>query len=159
MIGREIRTLWAAQSVSTFGDALTKLTLILLITERTRSVAAVGTLAVVMAVPGVLGGMVAGAYVDRWDRRRTMIAADTGRAVLMALTALVVARDAPLATIYLLTFVQAGVGTFFDPARAALMQIVVPAGADGGAADTVRRGHPAPVARLGRSDPGRRHRR
>jgi MFS family permease len=80
MIGREIRTLWAAQSVSTFGDALTKLTLILLITERTRSVAAVGTLAVVMAVPGVLGGMVAGAYVDRWDRRRTMIAADTGRA-------------------------------------------------------------------------------
>ncbi|SDM58439.1 hypothetical protein [Nonomuraea jiangxiensis] len=39
---RKFLLLWGAHAVSTFGDALTSLTLILLITERTHSVAAVG---------------------------------------------------------------------------------------------------------------------
>jgi MFS family permease len=78
---RRFLALWTAQSVSTFGDALTTLTLILLVTERTHSLPAVGALSVVIAVPATVIGLISGAYVDRWGRRRTMIAADALRAV------------------------------------------------------------------------------
>ncbi|QWF82337.1 MFS transporter [Amycolatopsis sp. CA-230715] len=125
-IGRNPRflALWTAQSVSTLGDALTTLTLVLLITERTHSVAAVGGLTIALAVPAIVIGLLSGSFVDRWDRRRVMIASDLARAILLA--ALAFAGPA-LVTIYLIAFLQAAVGTFFNPARAALMQVIVPA--------------------------------
>ncbi|HEX3781549.1 MAG TPA: MFS transporter [Pseudonocardiaceae bacterium] len=118
--------LWTAQSISTFGDALTTLTLILLVTERTRSVAAVGGLTVTIAVPGIVIGLISGVYVDRWDRRRIMIASDVCRAALLATLALVTLTTPNLLTIYLITFLQASVGTLVNPARAALTQVIVP---------------------------------
>lgn len=123
---RRFLALWAAQSVSTLGDALTTLTLILLITQRTHSVAAVGALTVVLAVPGIVIGLVSGALVDRWDRRRTMVVSDVCRAVLLAALALGTAHAPTVALVYAVAFLQAGVGTFFNPARAALMQVIVP---------------------------------
>jgi MFS family permease len=115
---------WAAQSVSTLGDALTAFTLILLITQRTHSVAAVGALTVVLAVPGILIGPVSGAYVDRWNRRRVMIGGDACRAVLLAVLAL---GSSSLAALYLIAFLQAIVGTFAEPAGVALLQTSIPA--------------------------------
>jgi MFS family permease len=119
--------LWAAHSISTFGDALTTMTLVLLITETTHSVAAVGVLTVVVAVPGIAVGLLAGAYVDRRDRRRLMIVADLSRAGLLALLAMATLVSADLVTICVIAFLQSVVGTFFEPARAALMQVIVPA--------------------------------
>ncbi|GLY82805.1 MFS transporter [Actinoallomurus iriomotensis] len=120
--------LWTAQSVSTFGDALTTLTLILLITERTHSLPAVGALTVVIAVPAIVIGLLSGAYADRWDRRRTMIASDFLRAVLLGVLAAVVLFTPTLFPVYAIALAQAAVGTFFNPARAALMQVIVPSG-------------------------------
>ncbi|MFB9838624.1 MFS transporter [Actinoallomurus acaciae] len=122
------RALCAAQGVSTFGDALTTLTLILLVTERTHSVPAVGALTVVIAVPGIVIGLVSGAYADRWDRRRTMIAADVLRAVLLGVLASVVLLTSALLPVYAIALAEAAVGTLFNPARAALTQVIVPAG-------------------------------
>jgi MFS family permease len=121
------RALWMAQTLSTFGDALTTLTLVLLVTQRTGSVAAVGALTVAMAVPGIAVGLFAGAAVDRWDRRRTMIASDAVRAVLLVALALAVAAGPGLLPVYGIALAQAVAGTFFTPARAALMQVVVAA--------------------------------
>jgi predicted MFS family arabinose efflux permease len=121
------RALWAAQTLSTFGDALTTLTLVLLVTQRTRSVAAVGALTVAVAVPGIAVGLFAGAAVDRWDRRRTMIVSDAVRAVLLVALALAVAAGPGLLPVYGIAVAQAVAGTFFTPARAALMQVVVAA--------------------------------
>jgi predicted MFS family arabinose efflux permease len=124
---RRFAALWAAHTVSTFGDALTTLTLILLITQRTHSVAAVGGLTIIIAVPGIVIGLFSGAYVDRHDRRRIMIAADLGRgALLVALAVLALGRPT-LPALYAIAFLQAAAGTFFNPARAGLMQVVVPA--------------------------------
>jgi MFS family permease len=122
---RNFLALWAAHSVSTLGDALTTLTLILLVTERTHSVAAVGGLTVVIAVPAVAIGLLSGAYVDRHDRRRIMIVADASRAVLLAALAILTFSAPALATIYVIAFLQASVGTFFNPARAGVMQMIV----------------------------------
>lgn len=122
---RHFLALWAAHSVSTLGDALTTLTLILLITERTHSVAAVGGLTVVIAVPAVAIGLLSGAYVDRHDRRRIMIVADASRAVLLAALAILTFSTPALPAIYVIAFLQASVGTFFNPARAGVMQAIV----------------------------------
>jgi MFS family permease len=120
--------LWTAQSVSTFGDALTTLTLILLVTERTHSLPAVGALTVVIAVPAIAIGLISGACTDRWDRRRIMIASDVLRAALLGVLAAVVMFAPALFPVYAIAFAQAAVGTFFNPARAALMQAIVPSG-------------------------------
>jgi MFS transporter len=120
--------LWSAQTISTLGDALTTLTLILLITERTHSVAAVGGLTIVLAVPSIAIGLLSGTVVDRYDRRRIMIASDVCRAVLLAALALATVGSVSLVTLYAIAFLQAAVGTFFTPARAAVLQVVVPAG-------------------------------
>ncbi|WP_079314850.1 MFS transporter [Microbispora sp. GKU 823] len=124
---RHFLALWTAHSVSTLGDALTTLTLILLITERTHSVAAVGGLTVIIAVPSIVIGLVSGVYVDRHNRRRTMIVADASRAVLLAALAILTLASPALPALYLIALLQASVGTFFNPARAGLMQMIVPA--------------------------------
>jgi predicted MFS family arabinose efflux permease len=69
-------------------------------------------------------GLVAGAYVDRWDRRRIMLASDALRAVVV-LGFLLSSKDS-LWLLYALAFLQATIGTFFTPARAALLPHVVP---------------------------------
>ena len=124
---RRFLALWTAQSISTIGDAMTTLTLILLITERTHSIAAIGGLTVIIAVPSIVIGLLSGAYVDRHDRRRIMIAADSCRAVLLAVLAMLTLSLPGLPALYLIAFLQATVGTYFNPARASLMQVIVPA--------------------------------
>ncbi|EWC63310.1 hypothetical protein UO65_1308 [Actinokineospora spheciospongiae] len=124
---RRFLALWGAHSISTLGDALTTLTLILLVTEKTHSVAAIGGLTLVIAVPGIVIGLLAGAYVDRHDRRRIMILSDALRAVLLLALAVSVVSRPGLPVLYLIAFLQAAVGTFFEPARAGLMQVIVPA--------------------------------
>lgn len=124
---RRFLALWSAHSVSAFGDALTTLTLVLLITRTTHSVAAVGALTVTVAVPGIVVGLISGVYVDRWDRRRTMIVADCCRAALLAALALATVLSPGLPALFVVAFLQAAVGTVGNPARAALMQVIVPA--------------------------------
>ncbi|MBV8715389.1 MAG: MFS transporter [Chloroflexi bacterium] len=118
------RRLWLAQLISTFGDALTSFSLILLINQRTGSAAAIATLAVFVALPDLAFGMLAGVLVDRHDRRRIMLASDLLRALLV-LGLVVLQAASSLWPLYALAFVQAGVGAFFAPARGALVQRVV----------------------------------
>jgi MFS family permease len=119
------RRLWLAQLISTLGDALTTCSLVLLINQRTGSTAAIATLSVLVALPDLGLGLLAGAIVDRVDRRRLMLASDLLRAVLV-LGLLIVSGGDGLWPIYALAPLQAGVGTFFTPARGALVQRVVP---------------------------------
>ncbi|MBV9231632.1 MAG: MFS transporter [Chloroflexi bacterium] len=122
---RDFRLLWLAQSISTFGDALTTLTLVLLINRLTGSTAAIATLTILIAVPGVVLGMFAGVFVDRYDRRRIMLVSDLTRAAFILGFVLVHTRE-HLWLLYGLALVQASVGAFFMPAREALVQVVVP---------------------------------
>jgi MFS family permease len=85
--------LWGAETTSILGNALSKLTLILLITEQTHSVGAVAGLTLALALPTLAVGLVAGAYVDRWDRRRTMLASDLPRGSTAAARLLIRAAD------------------------------------------------------------------
>jgi MFS family permease len=121
---REFRLLWLAQIVSSFGDALTGLTLLILVNALTGSTAAIATLTILLAIPTVTLGLIAGVYVDRFDRKRIMLVSDAARAVLVIGLIFVSSKD-NLWLIYALSFLQATVGTFFGPARTALTQELI----------------------------------
>ncbi len=122
---RDYRVLWLGQLVSEAGDGLTNLTLLLLVNALTGSTAALAGMAIVLAIPPLTIGLVAGTYVDRMDRRRIMLASDLLRAVVVLGFILVGSGD-QLWLLYILAFTQSAVGTFFAPARGAILPRVVP---------------------------------
>ena len=121
----EYRLLWLGQIVSEAGDALTNIALLLLVNALTGSTAALAAMAIVLAIPPLTIGLFAGGFADRHDRRRIMLASDLLRAVFVLAFVLVGTADA-LWLLYLVAFVQASIGSFFQPARGALVPKVVP---------------------------------
>ena len=118
------RWLWLGQIISNYGDSLTSLALLILINRLTGSTAAIATVAILMALPQVTIGMVAGVFVDRWSRKTTMIVSDILRGGLV-LGFLLVRNPDDVWILYALTLLQATVGVFFSPARMALLANVV----------------------------------
>ena len=124
---RDYRYLFAGQVVSDIGDGITLLLVLLVIFELTGSNTALALMAIAEAVPAFSVGLVAGVYVDRWDRRRIMLAADLLRAgIVLAFAFVQTAALLPL--FYVLGFTQASIATFFRPARGAMLPHIVPAG-------------------------------
>lgn len=122
---RDFRYLWFGQIISNFGDSMTNLGLLLLVNALTGSTAALATMAIALALPSLTFGLIAGVYVDRLDRRRVMIVSDLVRGILVLGFVLV---DSPekIWILYTIGFVQASIGTFFNPARSALIPNIVP---------------------------------
>ena len=120
------RNLFAGQVVSDIGDGITLLLLLLVINELTGSTIALALMAIAEAVPHFTVGLFAGVFVDRWNRRTVMLAADLIRAGIV-LSFAVVATAGILPLLYLLAFAQSSVSTFFRPARGALLPKIVPA--------------------------------
>jgi MFS family permease len=121
---RDYRRLLGGQAVSDVADGITLLLLLLVINELTGSTTALALMAIAEAVPAFTIGLVAGVYVDRWNRRSVMLAADLLRAVIVLLFAVAIAFEA-LPLLYVLGFAQASVATFFRPARGAMLPRIV----------------------------------
>ena len=81
---RDFIVVLGGQAVSALGDAITLTALPLLVLFLTGSGSLLGIVAVLQLLPNLLLGLPAGALADRWDRRRLMLWADAGRAVLTA---------------------------------------------------------------------------
>ncbi len=82
---RDFRVVLGGQGISAFGDAITFTALPLIVVALTGSGVAMGIVGVLSTLPDLLFGLPAGALADRWDRRRMIIGADLGRALLTAL--------------------------------------------------------------------------
>jgi MFS family permease len=130
--------LWAGQGVSLVGDFVLDITIVLWIsTVIARGLswapAAVSGVLIAAAVPALLLGPVAGVFVDRWDRRRTMMTADACRALLILLllplawpsVAGELPRPARVALIYLVVAAASCFAQFFNPSRFAMLGAVV----------------------------------
>ena len=82
-------------------------------------------------VPYLLFGLVIGAWVDRVDRRRLMIATDLARAAVIATIPLLAAFDAlSVGWIYAVAFASATLTIAFDAAEFAAIPSLVPSGDD-----------------------------
>jgi MFS family permease len=82
----------------------------------------VSILLLTFLVPAVIFGAVAGVYVDRFDRRAILVATNLARG--LAFLVLVFFND-QLLVLYIITVVVATLTTFFAPAEAAMIPIVV----------------------------------
>lgn len=124
---RNFALLWLGQLISLAGDWALLVALPFAIYDLTDSALATGGMFLAQMVPRVFLGSVAGVFVDRWDRKRTMIAADLARAAI--LLPLLFVRSADWVwVIYLCAFVQATLAQFFNPAKNALIPLLVPTG-------------------------------
>lgn len=74
---------WSANLVSSLGDALRTFTVILWVYQVSNgSGLAIAALTAMQVVPSAVLGTLAGALVDRWDRRRTLLVCDLARGLL-----------------------------------------------------------------------------
>ncbi|MHB8645842.1 MAG: MFS transporter [Thermomicrobiales bacterium] len=121
---RNFALLWVGQLVSVFGDWVLLIALPFYIFDLTGSALATGAMFMAANLPRVLLGSVAGVFVDRWNRKRTMIAADLLRAALI-LTLLTVHSVHWLWLVYLVAFAQALISQFFTPAKNAVIPLLV----------------------------------
>jgi len=78
-----MRRLWTAQAFSSAGESLAQIAMPLLVYELTGSARLVGFIALLLILPRVLLSPVTGLLVDRVNRRRLMIFADSWRLALV----------------------------------------------------------------------------
>jgi MFS family permease len=99
---RDFRLLTGSQAISAVGDMVSITALPLLVLALTGSGVAMGTVFAIGAVSDFAVALYAGALADRTDRKRMMVVADIGRAVLTALIPLSVALGGPTMAVVLL---------------------------------------------------------
>jgi DHA3 family macrolide efflux protein-like MFS transporter len=116
---RNFTLLWTGQLVSTIGDALTSLAASILVFRVTDSALSVGLMLMATAAPSLLVGLVAGVFVDRFDRKRIMVAADLIRAVLVLLIPVLVPMN--IVWLYIIVMLTSAVGQFFNPAHSSVL--------------------------------------
>ena len=120
-------TLWTGQAFSLLGSQLVQFALIWWLTKTTGKATVLATASLVGLLPQVVIGPLAGALVDRWNRRRVMIVADS----LIALSTLVLVVLFNLGIvqvwhIYLVMFIRATLGGFHWAAWQASITMLVP---------------------------------
>jgi DHA3 family macrolide efflux protein-like MFS transporter len=116
--------MWLGQVVSSLGDRVHQVALVFLVARATdNSPLALGLVFGAMTVPTLLVGPLAGALVDRWDRKRVMVGSDLARAGIVGLIPVVSGLNVGL--VVGLVFVLAAVSSFFRPARSAALPQVV----------------------------------
>src|SRR3954454_7028363 len=121
----DLRLLLGAGLVSMTGDWLLAVGLAYSVYALTGSTLASAATLLSSFIPQVLVGSVAGVFVDRWDRKRTMVVANLVLAAGLLPLLLVTGTD----RIWLVYAVLAGesvVEVFFAPAEQALLPRVVP---------------------------------
>jgi DHA3 family macrolide efflux protein-like MFS transporter len=120
-------TIWTGQAFSLVGSRVAQFALVWWLTQSTGSATVLATATLVALVPEIALGPIAGAYVDRWNRRRVMIVADG----LIALASLWLVYmfwvDTPQVWhVYVVMAVRAVGGSFHWPAMQASTSLMVP---------------------------------
>src|SRR5829696_2351142 len=122
---RDVRLLLLAGLVSQTGDWALRIGVGYQVYALTESTIASAVVMLVSLAPQVLLGSVAGAYVDRRDRRRIMVAVNLALAVV--LTPLLVAPD-DVVVIYVVLAMSSCLASFFIAADATMLPAMVPDG-------------------------------
>jgi MFS transporter, DHA3 family, macrolide efflux protein len=120
-------TIWFGQAFSMLGSHLVGFAFVWYLTETTGSatILAIGTL--VQVLPQVMISPIAGALVDRWNRKMVMIVFDSITALFTLLVSILFLVDkAQIWHIYLVMFVRSACGQFQWAALSASTTLMVP---------------------------------
>jgi MFS family permease len=88
---RSFRLFWSGFSFSVLGDTMTRVALTWFVYEATRSAEALGWLMICYTGPIIVGGLLAGTLLDRFDRRAVMVVDNVLRGLAVALVPLLYA--------------------------------------------------------------------
>lgn len=120
--------LWLGQIISQLGDRLGQMALIGLVYLRAPgSTIEVAKILSFTIIPVFLIGPIAGVYVDRWDRRRTLYISDFLRTILVLVIPMFLFYSRSLAPTYLLIFVIFCISRFYVPAKLSILPELVEA--------------------------------
>ena len=119
--------IWTGQAFSLFGSQLVQFALVWWLTQTTGSATVLAGATLVALLPQILVAPLAGAFVDRRDRRRVMMFADGGIALATLGLALLFAFGlAHVWHVYLALLVRSAGGAFHWPAMQSSTAMMVP---------------------------------
>ena len=121
---RDFGLLWAGGLISETGDWFLLVGLPIWVLQLTGSSLVTATVFLVGLLPGLVVGPLAGVLVDRWDRRRTLVAVSLAEAACL-LPLLAVHDRGDLWIVYAVMAVEASLAQLNDPARNALVPALV----------------------------------
>lgn len=121
---RDFALLWFAGLISMTGDWMLFIALPVTVYELTGSAVATSGILIASRIPSLILGSVAGVFVDRWDRKQTMVLVNLVRAPLLLL---LLAVDSPdrIWIVYIVAFAVSAMSQFFGPAENALLPRLV----------------------------------
>jgi DHA3 family macrolide efflux protein-like MFS transporter len=124
---RTFFTIWSGQALSILGSQLVQFALIWHLTVQTGSATVLATASLVGMLPNVVLGPFIGTLVDRWNRRRIMLVADTIVALATLLLVILFALDIiEVWHIYALLFIRSLASIFHGNAMNASTSLLVP---------------------------------
>lgn len=121
---RNFAFLWLGGLISLAGDWVLMVGLPIYVYLLTRSVLLTSFMLLASTVPNVLLGSLAGVFVDRWNRKRTLVVANL--LLALGLCPLLLVRTADhIWIVYVVAIVEASVEQFSTPAQNALLPALV----------------------------------
>jgi MFS family permease len=124
---RAMRFVLTANVVSMFGSGMNSAAMAWYILEVTRSEVALGTLAVLAALPAMVLMIFGGVIIDREDRRRLVMLLDAGRAVvILAVAVLAFTHHVRIWQLYIMHMLVSAGFWMFWPSITALIQELTP---------------------------------
>ncbi len=125
---RDYGLLWFGGLISQLGDWVLFVGLPYEIYRITGSPLATMGMVLCFLVPGILLGSVAGVFVDRWDRRRLMVAVNLLQAAV--LLPLLLVDQLGLWVVYVVLVMESSLSQLFSPAQVALLPSLLTGGDD-----------------------------
>jgi MFS family permease len=123
---RSFVSFWLAQLISQFGDRINQMALVGLVAGRQfGSAMELAKLMAFTIIPVFIIGPIAGAYVDRWDRKHTLFACDIIRGIIILLIPLVFIDRHSMWPIYAIVFMAFCLSRFYVPAKMSIIPEIV----------------------------------
>ena len=124
---RPFLVIWVGQAFSLIGSQIVQFAIVWWLTRTTGSATLLALATLAALLPQIVLGPFAGALVDRWSRRTTMIAADTAVAVATLVLAILFLTDHfSVWAVYALLMVRATGAAFHWPAMQSSTTLLVP---------------------------------
>ncbi|SRR5258706_3819139 len=114
--------LWIAEIFSQVAMNMMNFILILVAFSLTNSNTAVSGIVLSFTIPAIIFGVLAGVYVDRWDKKKVLFITNITRTVFLILLAIF---NKSLVAVYVLSFLISIVTQFFIPAETPIIPLIV----------------------------------
>ncbi|MCA1647891.1 MAG: MFS transporter [Chloroflexi bacterium] len=126
---REFLLLWLAQAISQTAQNAIWYGIVVLVQRQSHSSTLLSLAVLTLIIPSVIFGVLAGVYVDRWDKRAVLIGTNLVRGCIAFSYGLFgLPLGLPLSVLFVVNFLFSTVGQFFAPAETAMIPTVVARG-------------------------------